>query len=124
MRLSASKPCADLDLQLAQVMHRKMRRRYMDVNMLFNEYYRESKGRTVVSLRADSLLSELSVKIYEYQQRSKEVVDTFIAHHSAPRNEEYFRIRGHFETMFFISRQDGLQHITAPGYISKANPSV
>lgn len=124
MRLSASKPGADLDLQLAQVMHRKMRRQYMDINMLFNEYYRETDGRTSVSLRADSLLSELSVKIYEYQQRNKVVMDTFIAHNGVPRNEEYFRIRGHFETMFFISMQDGLQHITAPGYISEANPSV
>lgn len=124
MWLSASDHQRNLDLQLALAVHRKMRGRYMDINLTYNDFYRECLKKDRSQQRMDSLYIDVVLKTMAYHDRYKTVVDTFISHHGAPRMEEYFRINGYFDPLHFLVSDDGLQYITTKGYISDTLPAI
>ena len=103
MRLYARDPKAELDLRLAEVVHNKMRKRYLDINHTVNSYLVKSDYGNRVTTESDSILSAAVRKIEDYRQRYVTVVDTFIVNHGAPRLEEYFRISGCYSPLKFLT---------------------
>lgn len=103
IRLYARDPKAELDLRLAEVVHNKMRKRYLDINHTLNNYLVKSGYGNMVTTESDSILSVAVRKIEDYRQRYVTIVDTFIANHGAPRLEEYFRISGCYSPLVFLT---------------------
>lgn len=103
MRLYARDPKAELDLRLAEVVHNKMRKRYIDINRTVNDYLAKSSYGNKATAESDSLIADVIRKIDDYRQRYITVVDTFIANHGAPRMEEYFRLSGCYGPLKFMT---------------------
>lgn len=108
IRLYARTPKAELDLRLAEVIHNKMRKRYLDINHTVNSFLVKSSYGNMMTAESDSILSVAVRKIEDYRQRYVTIVDTFIANHGAPRLEEYFRISGCYSPLKFFTWGLGL----------------
>lgn len=124
IHLSASDPAANLDLQLALAVHRKMRRKYIAINRIYNAYFKESKYGMISTVKSDSLYSELVSRIAAYHSQCTNVIDTFIEHNGSPRSEEYFRIEAYFQPLRFLIYEGGLEYVTTPVFISADHPEV
>ncbi|MCM1076672.1 MAG: TlpA family protein disulfide reductase [Bacteroides sp.] len=124
MTLSSTDPKKNLDLQLAYTLHKKMRRRYMEINHTYNNFHKLSQNGTHLTPETDSLFYDLIDRIHKYHQRYETVVDTFIANHGELHNEEYFRISSYFSPLKFAAFCHGLPFINSTVRLSGAQPAV
>lgn len=123
MKLTVRDPKAQLDYQLAEEVHNKMRKRFIDINRTFNDYRQASGYGLKNTARSDSLLALLISKTDDYHARYKAVVDAFVASHGSPRLEEYFRVDGYYSPLRFVAIAGALDRVGSKGYISEKYPA-
>ncbi len=97
LTLSSNNPAANLDLQLSNVLYRKIRKNEIERNKLVAKY--RSKIHSGRSQGTDSLQQKLISKIADHQARYTTAIDTFIENHGKPRLEKHFRISQFYHLM-------------------------
>lgn len=96
----------------------------MGINHAYNEYYKEFNSKTPTQSTIDSLYTDLVIRTNNYHQRYKTVMDTFVARHGSPRQEEFFRVYGYYAPIKFLVWADGLQYLTTSYCISENRTSI
>ncbi len=124
MRLTARDPKAQLDLQLAEIIYNKMRKRYLDINRTYNSYNDKSGYKRLKTVESDSIFALVMSKTDYYHERYKNIVDTFIANHGTPRLEEYFRCEGYYGSLRFLAYGNGDMKVTRGAYMSEMRNNI
>lgn len=124
MRLTARDPKAQLDLQLAEIIYNKMRKRYLDINRTYNSYNDKSGYKRLKTVESDSIFALVMSKTDYYHERYKNIVDTFIANHGTPRLEEYFRVAGYYGPLRFLAYGNGDMKVTRGAYMSEMRNNI